>query len=52
MNKFVEFFGRYIDTKNLPDGINESIISNISIDSERRIMNIYALKNLENTIIK
>ncbi len=42
MNKFVEFFGRYIDTKSLPDGINESIISNIDIDSERRVMNIYA----------
>ena len=42
MNKFVDFFGRYIETKNLPDGINNSIISNIKIDSEQRIMNIYA----------
>ena len=42
MNRFVDFFGRYIDTKNLPDGIYNSIISNIKIDSGQRVMNIYA----------
>ncbi len=41
MNKFTDFFGRYIDIKNLPDGINNSVISNIKVDSEQRVMNIY-----------
>ena len=42
MNKFIDFFGRYINLKDLPDGINNSVISNIKIDSEQRVMNIYA----------
>lgn len=42
MNTFFDFFGRYIDTKTLPDSVNNSIISNIKMDSERRFMEIYA----------
>ncbi len=42
MNTFSECFRKYIDTKNLPDGINYSIISNVKVDSSARVMEIYA----------
>ena len=42
MKTFAGLFEKYIDTKKLPDSVNNSIITKTSISSENRTMHIYA----------
>lgn len=42
MNKFSDFFEKYLDVSKLPETLRESDISNVKINSQTRIMEIYA----------
>ena len=42
MNRFSDFFGKYLDVSMLPDSLRESGISNVKINSQTRAMEIFA----------
>lgn len=41
MNKFSDFFGRYVDVKNIPEELGENDITNVKIDSGSRSLDVH-----------